>query len=305
MSNQKLNLQGAVDLGALAATRKAQEASQEVRSKAPAGVIVDVSELNFDVEVMARSQSLPVVVDFWSPRSQGSAVLSPLLEKLTAESQGKVVLARVDADKNPRLAQAFQLQQIPSVFLVIAGQVQPLFSNPVPEEQLRPLFEQIIKAAEQAGLTGAAGEQDVPTADAVEDEAPLDPRFQAAYDAINEGDWDGAEAAFNVVLNSNPADDDAKAGLANVGLMRRTENIDFDALAAITPTTMDERLTKADSLILLGRAAEAYAVLIEGVALSAAEERDAYKTRLLDFFTLMGDSDEVRAARRALTNALF
>ena len=95
MSNQKLNLQGAIDLGALAAARKAQEASSEVRSKAPAGIILDVSEINFEVEVMHRSQSLPVVVNFWSPRSQGSTVLSPLLEKLTAEQRGKVVL--VDA----------------------------------------------------------------------------------------------------------------------------------------------------------------------------------------------------------------
>ncbi len=303
MSNPKLNLQGAVDLGALAAARKAQEVSQEVRAKAPAGIIMDVSEMTFDVDVMHRSQSVPVIVDFWSPRSQGSAVLSPLLEKLTAERNGKVVLARVDADRNPRLAQAFQLQQIPSVFLVITGQVQPLFSNPVPEEQLRPLFDEIVKAAEQAGLTGVQVAADEPTDEVAE--APLDPRFQVAYDAINEGDWDGAEAAFNVVLNSNPADDDAKAGLANVGLMRRTENIDFDAMAVIEPSTPEERLLKADSLILLGRAAEAYAVLIQSVAQSAADERDAYKARLLDFFTLMGDSEEVRAARRALTNALF
>ena len=303
MSNPKLNLQGAVDLGALAAARKAQEVSQEVRAKAPAGIIMDVSEMTFDVDVMHRSQSVPVIVDFWSPRSQGSAVLSPLLEKLTAERNGKVVLARVDADRNPRLAQAFQLQQIPSVFLVITGQVQPLFSNPVPEEQLRPLFDEIVKAAEQAGLTGVQVAADEQTDEVAE--APLDPRFQVAYDAINEGDWDGAEAAFNVVLNSNPADDDAKAGLANVGLMRRTENIDFDAMALIEPSTPEERLLKADSLILLGRAAEAYAVLIQGVAQSAADERDAYKARLLDFFTLMGDSEEVRAARRALTNALF
>ena len=57
--------------------------------------------------------------------------------------------------------------------------------------------------------------------------------------------------------------------------------------------------------MLLGQAVEAYAVLVEGVAMSAAEEREAYKTRLLEFFILMGDSDDVRAARRALTNALF
>lgn len=303
MSNQKLNLQGAIDLGALAAARKAKEASSEVRSKAPAGIILDVSEINFEVEVMHRSQSLPIVVNFWSPRSQGSTVLSPLLEKLTAEQRGKVVLVNVDADSNPRLAQAFQLQTLPSVFLVIAGQVQPLFSNPVPEEQLRPLFEQIVAAAAQAGLVGEASTEEVAQDD--EQETPFDPRFQTAYDAINAGDWDAAEAAFNVVLHSNPADDDARAGLANVGLMRRTENLDFDAVAQITPTTEVERLAKADSLMLLGRAAESYAVLVEGVALSAGDEREAYKARLLDFFTLMGDSDEVRAARRALTNALF
>lgn len=303
MVNSKLNLQGAVDLGALAAARKAQEASSAARATAPDGIIFDVSEMTFEPEVIHRSQSLPVVVNFWSPRSQGSQVLSPLLEKLTAEQRGKVLLAHVEADSNPRLVQAFQLQTVPAVFLVIAGQVQPLFTNPVPEEQLRPLFAEIVKAAEQAGLVGdVSAEEDKAESEA---ETPVDPRFQSAYDAINEGDWDAAEAAFNTVLSANPADEDAKAGLANVGLMRRTENIDFDAVALIKPTNEVERLAKADSLILLGRADEAYAVLVEGVALSSGQEREAYKTRLLEFFVLMGDSEEVRAARRALTNALF
>ena len=303
MVNSKLNLQGAVDLGALAAARKAQEASSAARATAPDGIIFDVSEMTFEPEVIHRSQSLPVVVNFWSPRSQGSQVLSPLLEKLTAEQRGKVLLAHVEADSNPRLVQAFQLQTVPAVFLVIAGQVQPLFTNPVPEEQLRPLFAEIVKAAEQAGLVGdVSAEEDKAESEA---ETPVDPRFQSAYDAINEGDWDAAEAAFNTVLSANPADEDAKAGLANVGLMRRTENIDFDAVALIKPTNEVERLAKADSLILLGRADEAYAVLVEGVALSSGQEREAYKTRLLEFFVLMGDSEQVRAARRALTNALF
>ena len=303
MANSKINLQGAVDLGALAAARKAQEASSAARATAPDGIIFDVTEMTFEPEVIHRSQSLPVVVNFWSPRSQGSQVLSPLLEKLTAEQRGKVLLAHVEADSNPRLVQAFQLQTVPAVFLVIAGQVQPLFTNTVPEDQLRPLFAEIVKAAEQAGLVGAVAEDENPAES--EAETPVDPRFQAAYDAINEGNWDAAEAAFTTVLNANPADDDAKAGLANVGLMRRTETLDFDAVALISPTNQMERLAKADALMLLGQAVEAYAVLVEGVAMSAAEEREAYKTRLLEFFILMGDSDDVRAARRALTNALF
>ncbi len=298
----KLNLQGAVDLGALAQARQAQAASAQAKAAAPAGVIIDVDETTFDNDVMRASATVPVIVDFWAEWCGPCKQLSPILEKLTAEAGGKILLAKIDSDKNQRLAQAFQVQSIPSVFLVIGGQVQPLFQGALPESQLRPLFEQILKVAADAGLAGVVNAAE--TAEAVS-EPVVDPRFQKAYDAVEAGDWDAADAAYNEVLSINPSDVEAQAGLLQVALLRRTDGVQFAQVLATPPQTLDEKLLAADVLMLSGEAAAAFELLIDVVRFASGEERDIAKTRALELFKVMGETDEVRTARRSLTNALF
>jgi putative thioredoxin len=306
-------LRGAVDLAAVAAAREAQAAAeQRLASGAvppPSGVVVAVTEAAFQTEVLDRSFQVPVVVDLGSPRAQPSAVLTPLLEKLALEHAGTWVLATVDVDVNPRIAQAFGVQAIPSVFAVIKGQPMELFQGALPEPALRELLAELLRVAEANGVNGRVEGVEAPDAEAAEPEPVGDPRFDAAYDAIEAGDWDAAEAAYRAVLDQAPADVDAKAGLAQVALLRRTDGADVEsalAAAAAAPDSLDAQALAADIELLTGRVDEAFARLVALVARTSGDERTDARDHLLGLFTLVGDTDpRVAKARTALANALF
>ena len=259
--------------------------------------------------MLDRSFQLPVVVDLGSPRAQPSAVLTPLLEKLAHEHGGTWVLATVDVDVNPRIAQAFGVQAIPSVFAVIKGQPMELFQGALPEPALRELLAELLRVAEANGVSGRVEGAAEPEAEAAEPEPVGDPRFDAAYDAIEAGDWDAAEAAYRAVLDQMPADVDAKAGLAQVALLRRTDGADVEtalAAAAAAPDSLEAQALAADIELLTGRVDEAFARLVALVARSSGDERTAARDHLLGLFTLVGDADpRVAKARTALANALF
>jgi putative thioredoxin len=306
-------LRGAVDLAAVAAAREAQAAAeQRLASGAvppPSGVVVAVTEASFQTEVLDRSFQVPVVVDLGSPRAQPSAVLTPLLEKLALEHGGTWVLATVDVDVNPRIAQAFGVQAIPSVFAVLKGQPMELFQGALPEPALRELLAELLRVAEANGVSGRVEGVEAPDPEAAEPEPVGDPRFDAAYDAIEAGDWDAAEAAYRAVLDQAPADVDAKAGLAQVALLRRTDGADVEsalAAAAAAPDSLEAQALAADIELLTGRVDEAFARLVALVARTSGDERTAARDHLLGLFTLVGDSDpRVAKARTALANALF
>jgi putative thioredoxin len=305
MSNpSNLNLSGVVDLGALAAAKAAQASSEALKASTPAGTIVDVTEGTFDVEVMERSTKNPVVVSFGDIGSAASVQLSPVLEKLVAEYGGRITLAKIEANANPRLAQAFNLQAIPSVFLVINGQVQPIFQGAQPEAQIRPVFEKILEVAEQMGLKASAdveaeATQDVPV------EPPLDPKYEKAFAAMERQDWDSARSAFQELLAVNPADDDAKAGLIQASILERALGLDFAKVLAAPISNLEDLLLHADVLLLSGEMQKAFDVLIAEIPTSDAETKNQLRDRVLDYFVLAGDVEEVRTARRRLTNALY
>ena len=152
-----IRLPGAVDLSGLRTPAAAPASAAP--GPAPgggAGIVVDVTEATFESEVIERSRSVPVLVDFWADWCGPCKQLSPVLERLAAEAAGTWVLAKIDVDANQRLAAAFQVQSIPSVFAVIAGQPVPLFQGAVPEQQIRPVLDEVMRVAAANGVTGVA-----------------------------------------------------------------------------------------------------------------------------------------------------
>src|SRR5699024_8834900 len=116
----------------------------------------------------------------------------------------KFLLARIDVAANPRLAQVFQVQAVPAALAVIKGQPVPLFQGAPAIEQVRPVLDQLLQLAQEQGVTGTVDtEQETGTDE--ETEPPLPPHIQAAYDAIEADDLDGAAAAFEQAINDNPA----------------------------------------------------------------------------------------------------
>lgn len=262
---------------------------------APTGVVVDVTEATFQADVIDQSQTVPVVLDLWATWCGPCKTLSPILETLAAEYAGRFVLAKVDVDAQQQIAAAFQVQSIPSVFAVVAGQPVPLFQGALPEPQVRQYLEELLKVAAQAGVTGTlSGAAESENAGAVPEEEPADPRFDAASDAIEAGDWAGAAAAYQQVLDAEPANVDAQAGVAMCRMQLRLDE------AAETGALRD-----ADEAASRGDFSTAFAALIALVRSTAGADRDAARERLLDMFAIAGDIPEVAQARIDLANALF
>jgi putative thioredoxin len=297
-------LYGAVDLSSLR-SRPQPEASGT--ASAPAGAfVVDVTEANFETEVLARSQTVPVVIDFWAEWCGPCKQLSPVLEKLAGEYGGRFVLAKIDVDSNQRIAAAAQVQSIPMVVGAVAGQVVPLFTGAYPEAQVRAYLDKLIEVAAANGVSGSAAPAPEQPAEVVEPAS--DPRWDDAADAIDRGDWDAAAQAYRSLLAELPGDPDATAGLAQVELLQRAAAAGADALsrADADPADVPAACAAADVDLAEGRVDEAFDRLVRAVRLSSADEREQARQHLLGLFELVGGADpRVARARVALASALF
>jgi putative thioredoxin len=305
---------GAVDLAALAAAREAQaqaelRAAERTANPNALPVVVDVSDAGFQTDVMDLSMQVPVVLDLWATWCGPCKTLSPILEKLADEYAGRWVLAKVDVDANPAIAQAFQVQSIPSVFAVVGGRPLPLFQGALPEQQVRAYLEELLQLAEANGVNGRVGGAVDGGAPAEAPEEPVDPRMEAAYDAIEAGDWADARAAYQSILDTAPADPVARAGLALVGVFERVAGVDHARILAAADGAPDDLAAQeraADVLVLDGRPVEAFARLTGAIRFTSGDDRDRVRTHLLDLFEVVGPDDPaVARARIDLANALF
>lgn len=313
--NQRFDPRGAVDLSSLQKPTPAQEraaaASAAARASAPDGVIVDMTPDSFQTIVEGSAQ-IPVVVAIGASRSAAGEQMTPVLEQAAVAARGRFVLARVDADTHPEIAQAFGVQGVPCAVAVIQGQPLPLFQGAPSAEQVQQVLEQVLAAAAQAGVTGTvAGADDVPAEPEAPPEPELPPLYAEAYAAIEREDYDAAAAAYQQALNENPADKDAKAGLGQVALMKRLQGVtdpvaDLERAEALGARAVDEQLHAADIEMAAGRVAAAFARVIGVVRVTAGEDRERARKRLLELFELVDPAaDELRVARRDLALALF
>jgi putative thioredoxin len=298
-------MSGAVDLAAVKARSEAAARAADNATPAPGGSVVEVTEATFQAEVIDRSFQVPVLIDLWADWCQPCKQLSPILERLAAEAGGTWILAKIDVDANPRISQALQVQSIPTVFAAIGGQLVPGFQGALPEPQVREFVDALVKAASQAGLSGA-----VPDAidEATSAEVPVDPRFSEAEAALEAGQFDLAAKRYQAILDAEPANTEAALALRQVRLLERLQDIDpkLVARAETAPDDVPAQLAAADYALSRSDVDGALGRLLGLVRRVSGADRDAVRERLIEYFDLLGPDDpRVAPARRALANALF
>lgn len=304
-------LAGAVDLAAVKARSEAAARAAEAPAPAPGGYVIDVTEETFQAEVLDRSFQVPVLIDLWADWCQPCKQLSPVLERLAEAGGGAWVLAKVDVDANPRIQQALQVQSIPTIFAVIAGQLVPGFAGALPEPQVREFIDAVLGAAAQAGLTGPGAppaDGEGPQMPAAPSE-PSDPRLDAAEQALEDGDYDEAIRRYEAIVAAEPNHPYAAPALPRVHLMRRVAALPDDVVAAAdaAPADVEAQLRAADWELAYGDDVGApLRRLIDAVRRSSGDDRAVLRERLVQYFDLLGPEDPaVGPARRDLANALF
>ena len=294
------SLAGAVDLSRLARPQSTEPTSTSA-------YVFDVTELEFEDKVLRKSLEVPVLIDFWADWCGPCKQLTPVLERLAEEGQGAWLLAKVDTDANQAIAAQLQIRSIPSVFLALGGRLIQGFQGALPEAQVRAFLEQVLAAAEQAGLPGAGalpGDGDGPAAP-----PPVDPELVAADDALQNGDYATALAAYDGLLARNPGDPEAQIGRAWAALLQRASHLDpaeTVARAEAAPDDASAQTAAADVEVLSDQLQPAIDRLLSYVRRSSGSDRDTARLHLLELFSVLDPEDErVVAGRRALANALY
>ena len=303
MTQQPFSRPGAVDLSGLQGAEGAGGAAG-----VSGAYTVQVDESNFQ-SVLESSMNAPVLLAFSSPsRSPESERLADDLQVLSNEFEGRFLLGRVDIDAVPQIAQAVQVPSVPYVFLVAQGRPMPLLQNAAPIEDLRAAITQVLQQLTTGGFTG----RHQPRSGAVDDETgeeTLDPRYAPAQDALECGDIDAAVAEYQRLVDANPADAEAAAGLAMAQVLQRTAGVDLNearAAAAANPGDVAAQTLVADLDLLGGHVDDAFNRLIDLVRRTTDADRDAARTHLIGLFGAVGNADErVQRARRDLASALF
>ena len=305
----RASLAGAVDLSSLRkpdpaaaplATGQQQAAGPDLLTLPSLVAQGNETNLRNFIEV---SNQLPVIIEFNAGWSEQSKALTPKLVKLTQALSGRILLLQIDLDSNVNVAKAFKVGSAPTVLALLRGQPVPLFEGDQPEENVKVVFDRVLEIAAENGMTGVitvaepTGEQLPP---------PLPPRHQAAFDAIDNGDYAEAVRQYEEALKENPGDSLASSGLAQANLLVRTAGIDFEKVLGSAPASLDEVLLKADACMAVGHPGQAFSTILTRFAIVFGDEREQLRKHLLELFLICPpDQPELADARRQLAALLY
>lgn len=315
------NLRGAVDLSSLVnrppapaaptATSPQASAQPDAASVAPVAVpslVLDGTDANFG-ELLELSTTIPIIVVLSTSWSEPGKALTPVLERVITDYAGRFLLAQVDIEANPQLAQAFQATSVPTVAAVIGGQPVQLFTGALAEAEVRDVFERLLQLAAEQGVTGTAQVADAAMNEAEPAPAPLPPHHAEAYEAIERGDYESAQAEYRTAIAKDPGDAMAVAGLAQVSLLARLKGKTLDQVrsgAASAPDDLQAQLLVADLDLSGGHIDDAFDRLLGLFPAQDPAGRNAIRERILEMFEVIGtEAPQVAPTRSRLTALLY
>jgi putative thioredoxin len=314
MTQQPFSRPGAVDLSGL--SRPAPTSSgpgSPAATTRGSSYAVDVTEQNFQT-VLESSVTAPVVLVFFSPsRVPESTTYADEVVAAVEAYDGRFLAGLVDIDAAPTIAESLQIPQVPLLMVILDGRPA---AQPIPgvlkREEIDTLLNQLAQGLTAQGITSrhqplAAA---APAGDEGDDDEPqVDPRYAAAQRALENDDVDGAVAEYQRLVDANPADAEAAAGLAMARVLQRTQGVDLTAArdaAAANPDDVDAQTLVADLDLLGGHVDEAFTRLVDLVRRAAGDERNQAREHLLGLFAAVGNDDpRVLRGRQNLASALF
>lgn len=322
------SLRGAVDLSALrsAPTTSAAGTSHstgatnigvpaaggEATTTVSGPFVVEVTSKNIE-QILKNSMHVPVIFAFHSDRSENSQTLVSQLSEIAKSLRGRVQVGLISTDSERELTSMFGITGVPATAAVLQGQPIPLFQGLPTREEIDNTVSKLLEAAAGYGITGVLDGQDLDE----EPEPELPPLHQEGQTALNNGDLEGAHAAFSRALKENPGDSDALTSLRQVELMQRVNIINpegtsegaqavLEAARECPLQEIDKHLNAADVEAAYGRPDAAFGRLIDVIRDTNGEARETVRKRLIELFDVIGiHTDLVKTARKALTNALF
>ncbi|HWL44101.1 MAG TPA: tetratricopeptide repeat protein [Ilumatobacter sp.] len=235
---------------------------------------LDVTDASFQADVLERSMTTPVVIDLWAEWCGPCKTLGPILEQVIGETNGQVVLAKVDVDSNPAIGQAFRVQSIPAVFAMVGGQIVDGFTGAVGEREVRDFVARLLPSEEQL----------------------------AVADLIAAGD----EASLRVALNIDPANEDAIVALATLLVERGDEGDTEAALALLERIPESDRTRQVAARARLGTTPDDDHDATLTTLLDRVKDDDEARQQFVDILELMGPHDPRTAQyRKLLSQRLF
>ena len=257
-----------------------------------------VTQENLVSDFVAKSKELVVILLAWSARSAQAKEILETLGKLETADKNAWLLGVVDVDTQPQVAQALQIKSVPVAIAIIGEQLLPLFESVPPADQVRLVINKLLELAAQKGV-GSAPEG--PT------EIPMEAEEQAAYAAMEKGDYKAAKLSYEAWLKRKPNEQVAVVGLAQVNLMLRIDGLDpVLTLKNAKADDVTSQMMCADIEIATGNYEAAFERLLNAVRGMAGDDRDRAKAHLITLFNLVDPTDpRLVKARGQLASALF
>lgn len=259
---------------------------------------IPVTQENLVSDFVAKSKEKVVVLLAWSTRSSQSKEILETLGKLVSADKDSWLLGTVDVDSQPQVAQALQIKSVPVAIAIVAEQLLPLFESVPPADQVRLVINKLLELASQKGV-GKAPEGAT--------EIPMEAEEEAAYAAMEKGDYKAAKLSYEAWLKRKPNEKLAIVGLAQVNLMIRIDGLDpVLTLKNAKADDLTSQLMCADIQIASGDLSGAFDRLLKVIKSNTGEQRDKAKAHLIALFNLVDPTDpRLVKARGELASVLF